>query len=105
MERLKRICKILGKKFFILIICLLNFWKTKLKLSVNKMRGLIERKTIIKIPRSHEENKKLIEEMKEFLKKGQKLTDGEKEYVRRENEFRQKLESLQKKEKTSYKEN
>ena len=69
------------------------------------MRGLIERKTIIKIPRSHEENKKLIEEMKEFLKKGQKLTDGEKEYVRRENEFRQKLESLQKKEKTSYKEN
>lgn len=43
--------------------------------------------------------------MKEFIKIGQKFIDREKEYVRVDEQFREKLNSLQKKEKSQSKEN
>jgi len=52
-----------------------------------------------KICPAHGRKRKLREEMKELVKIGGKFVDGEKEYVRREKEFKEKLQALVKKKK------
>jgi len=42
---------------------------------------------------SYEKNKKIREEMNELVKIGRKIIDGEKEYIRREKEYREKLQA------------